>query len=72
MFNALICIFRLCLSAIHYNTNSDRMQKVSKDGRAMYAIRFPKSKKGKHSVRPIKTDPNYGMVISHVIFLWQY
>jgi len=36
------------------------MQKVTVDGRPQYAIRFPKAKKGKYSVRAIKDDPSYG------------
>ena len=31
--------FRQCLSAIHYNENSDCLQKVTADGRPKYAIK---------------------------------
>ena len=50
---------RLCLSALHYNENADRMQAVTVDGRPKYAIRFPKAKHGEHSVRTIKTEATY-------------
>ena len=36
------------------------MQAVTIDGRPKYAIRYPKAKKGKHTVREIKTKPTYG------------
>ncbi|KAK3727208.1 hypothetical protein QZH41_007713 [Actinostola sp. cb2023] len=48
------------VTRLHYNTKTNRMQKVTVDGRPQYAIRFPKAKKGKHSVRAIKDDPSYG------------
>ena len=51
---------RLCLSALHYNENADRMQEVTVDGRPCYAIRFPKAKQGGHTVREIKTKATYG------------
>ena len=51
---------RLCLSALHYNTNADRMQAVTTEGRPKYAIRFPKAKQGEHSVQVIKTKATYG------------
>ncbi|XP_068692699.1 uncharacterized protein [Montipora foliosa] len=51
---------RLCLSALHYNENADRMQAVTIDGRPRYAIQFPKAKKGQPTVREIKTKPTYG------------
>ena len=51
---------RLCLSALPYNENPDRMQAVTIDGRPRYCILFPKSKHGEHSVREIKTKATYG------------
>lgn len=52
--------YRLCLSALHYNENADRMQAVAVDGRPCYSIRFPKAKQGGHAVREIKTKATYG------------
>ena len=34
-----ILLFRLTLSALHYNENSDRLQKVTADGRPRYSIK---------------------------------
>ena len=53
---------RLCLSALHYNENADRMQAVTVDGRPRFSIRFPKAKakQGGHAVREIKTKATYG------------
>ena len=60
--NPLICYShsRLCLSALHYNENADRMQAVTIDGRPRYSLQFPKAKKGEPTVREIKTKPTYG------------
>ncbi|XP_070550424.1 uncharacterized protein [Ptychodera flava] len=53
----MIC--RLYLAALHYNENSDRLQAVCQDGQPQYSIRYPKFKKGGHSVREVKTKPTY-------------
>jgi len=50
---------RLCLSAMHYNENADRLQAVTVNGQHCYSIRFPKAKKGAHSVRAEKTRATY-------------
>ena len=50
---------RLCLSAMHYNENADRLQAVTLNGQPCYSIRFPKAKKGGHSVRAEKTRATY-------------
>lgn len=57
---------RLCLSALHYNENADRMQAVAVDGRPRYAIRFPKAKHGGYSVREVKTKATYGYCSSTI------
>ena len=57
MFKSFI---RLCLSALHYNTNADRMQAVTDDGRPRYSVVFPKAKKGDHAIRKIKTQASRG------------
>ena len=56
----LFIIHRLCLSALHYNENADRMQEVTVDGRPCYSIHYPKAKHGGHTVREIKTKATYG------------
>ena len=39
-------LFTLSLSALHYNENSDRLQKVTVDGRPRYSIKYPEGKNG--------------------------
>ncbi|CAH3143473.1 unnamed protein product, partial [Porites lobata] len=56
----------LCLSALHYNENADRMQAATVDGRPRYAIRFPKAKHGGYSVREVKTKATYGYCSSTI------
>ena len=56
----LIHCFSLCLSTIHYNENSDRLQKVTADGRPKYAIKYLKSRKWGHSLIPVKSAAIYG------------
>ena len=36
-------LFRLSLSALLYNDNSDRLQKVTADGLPRYSIKYPKA-----------------------------
>ena len=55
-----IHFFRLCLSAFRYNEKSDRLQKVIADARPKYAIKYPKSKNGGHSLIPVKMAATYG------------
>ena len=61
-------IYRLCLSALHYNENADRVQKLTKDGKHKLAVRFPKAKKGGYSVYSVKTDPTYSKTVSFTLF----
>ena len=56
-------LFRLSLSALHYNENSDRLQKVTTDGRPRYSIKYPKAKKGGYALQPVKGRPTYEMFI---------
>ena len=44
---------------MHYNENADRLQAVTVNGQHCYSIRFPKAKKGAHSVRAEKTRATY-------------
>ena len=55
-----IYFFRTYVAALHHNEHPNRMQAVTKDGHEQYRVRFPKFKKGEHSVRETKTDPTYG------------
>jgi len=50
------------LAAIHYNENSDRVQKTTSSGEKVWEVRFPKFKKGGYSIIPVKTAPTYGMI----------
>ena len=56
-------LFRLSLSALLYNDNSDRLQKVTADGLPRYSIKYPKAKKGGYAVQPVKGPPTYGTFI---------
>ena len=58
-----ILLFRLSLSALHYNENSDRLQNVTVDGRPRYSIKYPKAKKGGYALQPVKGPPTYGTFI---------
>ena len=49
-----------CVSLLFIITNSDRLQKVTTDGRPKYAIKYPKSKKGGNSLIPVKSAATYG------------
>ena len=42
------------MAALHYNENSQRPLKEK------YALKFPKFKKGDHSVVQMKDDPTFG------------
>lgn len=46
---------------MHFNENADREQAMTFEGTAVYKIRYPKSKKGKPTAKPVKTEPTYGM-----------
>lgn len=50
----------LCIAAMHFNENSDRLQAVTRDGRQVYTLRFPKYKKGGYIVCPQKSKPTQG------------
>ena len=56
-------LFRLSLSVLRSNENSDRLQKVTVDGRPRYYIKYPKAKKGGYALQPVKSPPTYGTFI---------
>jgi len=53
---------RMMLAGMHYNENSERRQAHSLQGKPVYALRFPKYKKGGHCVIPVKTSATYSYV----------
>lgn len=55
-----VSVSRMCLSALHYNESADRMQAVNQEGKLCYSLKFPKAKKGQHSIKPKKTKATYG------------
>ncbi len=48
------------LAALHFNENSERPQKLTKQGELVYTIAYPKAKYGEHTVRKILQDATYG------------
>jgi len=67
-------MFRLLLTALHYNENADREQAKDKEGKPAFCVRFPKYKKGGFSVTPIKKRPTYGTIAIRGSWscLWQF
>jgi hypothetical protein len=53
---------RLLLAALHYNENSNRAIATSHDGRLRYCIKFPKFKKGGHTVRGVPEECTFNYV----------
>ena len=53
-------IFRLLLTAIHFNENSDREQARSLDGELKWQISYPKAKKGEPVAKQVKVQCTYG------------
>lgn len=51
---------RIRLAALHFNENAGRPTKKNKAGNEEYAIKFPKAKKGGHTVVAIPTSCTYG------------
>ncbi|XP_059378408.1 uncharacterized protein LOC132114317 [Carassius carassius] len=59
-FIGMLC--RLYLAAMHFNENADREQAMNLEGKAVYQIMYPKSKKGQPIVKSVKTEPTFGYV----------
>lgn len=53
---------RLYLAALHFNENGARPQAVSQDGTPMFAISYPKSRKGEGVAKEVKVKQTYGYV----------
>lgn len=57
-------IYRLCVSALHFNENGQRHQATTKDVIARWQISYPKGKKGTQAVvKPNKTAVTFGMFL---------
>lgn len=63
-----IYLSRLYLAAMHFNENADREQAMNLEGKAVYRIMYPKSKKGQPTVKSVKTEPTFGLFIN--VFLY--
>ncbi|ELT91270.1 hypothetical protein CAPTEDRAFT_202386 [Capitella teleta] len=53
---------RVLLAVMHFNENSNRQSKISRDGKEQYSIHYPKYRKGDPIVRKIKTAPTHNYV----------
>lgn len=53
---------------MHFNENADREQAMNLEGKAVYRIMYPKSKKGQPTVKSVKTEPTFGLFIN--VFLY--
>lgn len=62
VFPYLGMLCRLYLAAMHFNENAHRTQAVSASGKPIYKIKFPKSKKGVCTAKPVKTGQTYNYV----------
>jgi hypothetical protein len=54
-------LFRLALSILHFNENSNRQVRVTERGEATYVMKFPKYKQGGYIVRAARVKATYGM-----------
>ena len=67
--NCLLFIFRTILSAIHFNYNLRRENKVDDQGNIKVKVTYPKFKDGEATVREIKVEQNYGTYKNTLMFL---
>ncbi|KAK0145629.1 hypothetical protein N1851_015461 [Merluccius polli] len=56
-FIGMLC--RQYLAAMHFNENAGRTQARTTSGTLKYRLHFPKSKKGGHTVKPVKSPPTH-------------
>lgn len=66
--NSLLFIFRTILSAIHFNYNLRRENKVDDQGNTKVKVTYPKFKDGEATVREIKVEQNYGTYRNRLMF----
>ena len=59
--HTLCYTIRLYLAMLHYNENCGRQQAQTKKGEKIYAVLYPKYKKGGHVVRKLVEHCTYGM-----------
>ena len=52
--------FRLCLAALHYNENANKVQQVDEAGNPKFSTIFPKAKKGDYSLQKRREYATYG------------
>lgn len=67
--NCPLFIFRTILSAIHFNYNLRRENKVDDQGNVKVKVTYPKFKDGEATVREIKVEQNYGTYRNNLMFL---
>ncbi|KAK2143750.1 hypothetical protein LSH36_816g00015 [Paralvinella palmiformis] len=53
---------RVCLASMHYNENQDRLQAHNKQDKAIYTLKYPKLKRGGHTVQKRKQDATFEYV----------
>ncbi|XP_051994441.1 uncharacterized protein LOC127652376 [Xyrauchen texanus] len=63
-FSFLGMLNRLHLAALHYNENSNREYACNRSGEPSIKVKWPKYKKGDHSLHYTKTEPTYNYVES--------
>ncbi|XP_057210766.1 uncharacterized protein LOC130566949 [Triplophysa rosa] len=59
-FMGMLC--RQYLAVFHHNENANRKQATTSTGKAVYRVVFPRSKRGKSTARPVKTDATFKYV----------
>lgn len=60
VFKNYVLISRTILSALHFNYNLQREDKVDDNGNHSLRLTYTKYKEGEATVRPAKTKQNYG------------
>lgn len=53
-------IFRLLISALHFNENGNKEQRSTKEGNLMWKVSHPKSRQSSGVIKAIKVDSTYG------------
>ena len=67
--NCLLFLFRTILSAIHFNYDLRRENKVDDQGNIKVKVTYPKFKDGEATVREIKVEQNCGTYKNTLMFL---
>ncbi|XP_067280190.1 uncharacterized protein [Pseudorasbora parva] len=62
---------RLYLAGLHFNENSNRPPAKTSTGKPMCGLLFPKAKKRRYSVRPLKSKATYCYVLNLMTFLFE-